>query len=115
MVASRLSGRTRAFQPRPRAARASSPAVAKNRIVWFNRGGWWAEIETKGEIAHGFDAVSRRLRAVPATWARAVPSRKTSFFPAMAARHTDMPVVPEGARSSDDEHQFYPWRAKGKC
>lgn len=70
----------------------------KDRICLGHRGGWWAEIETKGEIAHGSmpflgDCAVRHMGAV-------LNKFETDLFPAMAARHTDMPVVPEGARSS---------------
>ncbi|MEQ6249294.1 acetylornithine deacetylase/succinyl-diaminopimelate desuccinylase family protein [Sulfitobacter sp. HNIBRBA3233] len=70
----------------------------KDRICLGHRGGWWAEIETKGEIAHGSmpflgDCAVRHMGAV-------LQEFETKLFPAMAARTTDMPVVPEGARSS---------------
>ncbi|MDA7429343.1 acetylornithine deacetylase/succinyl-diaminopimelate desuccinylase family protein [Primorskyibacter aestuariivivens] len=70
----------------------------KDRICLGHRGGWWAEIETKGEIAHGSmpflgDCAVRHMGAVLDAFER-------ELFPAMAARHTDMPVVPEGARQS---------------
>jgi succinyl-diaminopimelate desuccinylase len=70
----------------------------KDRICLGHRGGWWAEIETKGEIAHGSmpflgDCAVRHMGAVLAEF-------EDKLFPAMAARRTDMPVVPEGARSS---------------
>tara|TARA_R110002049_G_scaffold117332_2_gene270480 strand:+ start:56500 stop:57873 length:1374 start_codon:yes stop_codon:yes gene_type:complete len=70
----------------------------KDRICLGHRGGWWAEIETKGEIAHGSmpflgDCAVRHMGAV-------LQEFENKLFPAMAARHTDMPVVPEGARSS---------------
>ena len=69
-----------------------------DRICLGHRGGWWAEIETKGEIAHGSmpflgDCAVRHMGAVLAEF-------EAKLFPAMAARRTDMPVVPEGARSS---------------
>jgi succinyl-diaminopimelate desuccinylase len=72
--------------------------LQKDRICLGHRGGWWAEIETKGEIAHGSmpflgDCAVRHMGAVLAEF-------ENRLFPAMAARHTDMPVVPEGARSS---------------
>ncbi len=72
--------------------------LQKDRICLGHRGGWWAEIETKGEIAHGSmpflgDCAVRHMGAVLAEF-------ENKLFPAMAARHTDMPVVPEGARSS---------------
>ncbi|MBY5935445.1 acetylornithine deacetylase/succinyl-diaminopimelate desuccinylase family protein [Tateyamaria omphalii] len=70
----------------------------KDRICLGHRGGWWAEIETKGEIAHGSmpflgDCAVRHMGAV-------LDKFETDLYPAMAARRTDMPVVPEGARQS---------------
>ncbi|WP_298844685.1 acetylornithine deacetylase/succinyl-diaminopimelate desuccinylase family protein [uncultured Roseobacter sp.] len=70
----------------------------KDRICLGHRGGWWAEIETKGEIAHGSmpflgDCAVRHMGAVLSEF-------ENKLFPAMASRHTDMPVVPEGARQS---------------
>ena len=70
----------------------------KDRICLGHRGGWWAEIETKGEIAHGSmpflgDCAVRHMGAVLGEF-------EDKLFPAMAARTTDMPVVPEGAKSS---------------
>ena len=70
----------------------------KDRICLGHRGGWWAEIETKGEIAHGSmpflgDCAVRHMGAV-------LNEFEDKLFPAMAARHTDMPVVPDGARQS---------------
>ncbi len=70
----------------------------KDRICLGHRGGWWAQIETKGEIAHGSmpflgDCAVRHMGAVLNTF-------EEKLFPAMAARTTSMPVVPEGARSS---------------
>jgi len=70
----------------------------KDRICLGHRGGWWAEIETKGEIAHGSmpflgDCAVRHMGAV-------LTAFEETLFPAMAARRTDMPVVPDGARQS---------------
>ena len=70
----------------------------KDRVCLGHRGGWWAEIETFGEIAHGCmpflgDCAVRHMGAV-------IDKFETELFPAMAARRTDMPVVPDGARSS---------------
>ncbi|SHH49686.1 acetylornithine deacetylase/succinyl-diaminopimelate desuccinylase family protein [Marivita hallyeonensis] len=70
----------------------------KDRICLGHRGGWWAEIETKGEIAHGSmpflgDCAVRHMGAV-------LHAFEETLFPAMAARHTEMPVVPDGARQS---------------
>lgn len=70
----------------------------KDRICLGHRGGWWAEIETKGEIAHGSmpflgDCAVRHMGAV-------LQAFEDILFPAMASRWTEMPVVPEGARQS---------------
>jgi succinyl-diaminopimelate desuccinylase len=70
----------------------------KDRVCLGHRGGWWAEIQTFGEIAHGSmpflgDCAVRHMGAV-------IDRFERDLFPAMAARRTDMPVVPEGARSS---------------
>ncbi|MEO1364916.1 MAG: M20/M25/M40 family metallo-hydrolase, partial [Pseudomonadota bacterium] len=56
------------------------------------------EIETKGEIAHGSmpflgNCAVRHMGAV-------LEAFEDELYPAMAKRHTDMPVVPEGARQS---------------
>lgn len=70
----------------------------KDRICLGHRGVWWAEVETKGEIAHGSmpflgDCAVRHMGAVMA-------EMENSLFPALARKRTDMPVVPEGARQS---------------
>ena len=70
----------------------------KDRICLGHRGGWWAEIETKGEIAHGSmpflgECAVRHMGAV-------LHAFEETLFPAMASRWTEMPVVPEGARQS---------------
>lgn len=70
----------------------------KDRICLGHRGGWWAEIETFGEIAHGCmpflgDCAVRHMGAL-------LDRFETELFPAMAQRRTDMPVVPDAARSS---------------
>ncbi|MGY3438185.1 MULTISPECIES: acetylornithine deacetylase/succinyl-diaminopimelate desuccinylase family protein [unclassified Marinovum] len=70
----------------------------KDRICLGHRGAWWAEIETMGEIAHGAmpflgDCAVRHMGAV-------IDAFEARLYPAMAARRTDMPVVPEGAKAS---------------
>lgn len=70
----------------------------KDRICLGHRGVWWAEIETHGHIAHGSmpflgDNAVRHMGAV-------LQAFETDLFPALASRTTQMPVVPEGARSS---------------
>jgi len=72
--------------------------LQKDRICLGHRGGWWAEIETKGEIAHGSmpflgDCAVRHMGAV-------LNAFETDLYPALSSRQTDMPVVPEGARVS---------------
>jgi len=70
----------------------------KERICLGHRGVWWAEIETKGEIAHGSmpflgDCAVRHMGAV-------LQAFEDELFPALDAKRTAMPVVPEGARRS---------------
>lgn len=70
----------------------------KDRICLGHRGVYWAEIETKGHIAHGSmpflgDCAVRHMGAV-------LDAFEKEFFPALAAKRTDMPVVPEGAKQS---------------
>jgi succinyl-diaminopimelate desuccinylase len=70
----------------------------KDRICLGHRGVWWAEIETKGRIAHGSmpflgDCAVRHMGAV-------LEEMEASLFPLLASRTTEMPVVPEQARQS---------------
>ncbi|WP_035871461.1 acetylornithine deacetylase/succinyl-diaminopimelate desuccinylase family protein [Cucumibacter marinus] len=70
----------------------------KDRVCLGHRGVWWAEIETRGHIAHGSmpflgDCAVRHMGAV-------LSEMEQSLFPALAQKHTAMPVVPEGARQS---------------
>ncbi len=70
----------------------------KDRICLGHRGVWWAEIETKGEIAHGSmpflgDCAVRHMGAL-------IAEMEERLFPALAEKRTEMPVVPEGARQS---------------
>jgi len=70
----------------------------KDRICLGHRGVWWAEIETKGRIAHGSmpflgDSAIRHMGAV-------LEEMERSLYPLLAGRRTAMPVVPEGARQS---------------
>ncbi len=70
----------------------------KDRVCLGHRGVWWAEIETKGRIAHGSmpflgDSAIRHMGAV-------LTEIEERLLPALAARRTGMPVVPEGARAS---------------
>ena len=70
----------------------------KDRICLGHRGVWWAEIETKGRIAHGSmpflgDSAIRHMGAV-------LHAFEEELFPALDRKQTRMPVVPEGARRS---------------
>jgi len=70
----------------------------KDRVCLGHRGVFWAEIETHGRIAHGSmpflgDCAVRHMGAVMA-------EMEASLFPALAAKRTDMPVIPEGAKQS---------------
>jgi succinyl-diaminopimelate desuccinylase len=70
----------------------------KDRICLGHRGVWWAEIETKGKIAHGSmpflgDCAVRHMGAV-------LQAFEDELFPALDKKQTRMPVVPEGARRS---------------
>lgn len=70
----------------------------KDRICLGHRGVWWAEVETRGRIAHGSmpflgDSAIRHMGAV-------LHEIETALCPLLAGRHTAMPVTPEGARAS---------------
>ena len=70
----------------------------KDRICLGHRGVWWAEIETRGQIAHGSmpflgDCAVRHMGAV-------IEAFEKELFPALDRKRTEMPVVPEGARRS---------------
>ena len=69
-----------------------------DRVCIGHRGVWWAEIETLGRMAHGSmpflgDCAVRHMHAVLDRFER-------DLYPKLAARRTDMPVVPSGARHS---------------
>lgn len=70
----------------------------KDRICLGHRGVWWAEIETKGRIAHGSmpflgDCAIRHMGAV-------IAEMEANLFPLLAGKRTEMPVVPDGAKQS---------------
>lgn len=70
----------------------------KDRICLGHRGVWWAEIETKGRIAHGSmpflgDSAIRHMGAV-------LEQMEHQLYPLLTTKHTAMPVIPEGARQS---------------
>ena len=70
----------------------------KDRRCLGHRGVWWAEIETRGRIAHGSmpflgDCAVRHMGAV-------IEEMEATLFPALGMRETAMPVVPAGSRQS---------------
>lgn len=69
-----------------------------DRVCIGHRGVWWAEIETKGRVAHGSmpflgNCAVRHMGAV-------LHRIEEELIPRLAAKRTAMPVVPEGARQS---------------
>jgi len=69
-----------------------------DRVCIGHRGVWWAEIKTKGRIAHGSmpflgDSAVRHMGAV-------LERMERDLYPALKRKTTAMPVVPEGARES---------------
>ena len=69
-----------------------------DRVCIGHRGVWWAEIETKGRMAHGSmpflgDSAIRHMAAV-------LDRFEQKLYPKLAQRISDMPVVPDGARQS---------------
>ena len=69
-----------------------------DRVCLGHRGVWWAEVETLGHQAHGSMPFlgDCALRHMAAFLARI----ESELYPRLAAKRTDMPVVPEGARQS---------------
>ncbi|QDL90906.1 acetylornithine deacetylase/succinyl-diaminopimelate desuccinylase family protein [Paroceanicella profunda] len=70
----------------------------KDRVCLGHRGVWWAEIETKGRIAHGSmpflgTCALRHMGAV-------MGEIEHRLIPALSNKTTAMPVVPEAARQS---------------
>ncbi|HEY9537572.1 MAG TPA: acetylornithine deacetylase/succinyl-diaminopimelate desuccinylase family protein [Kiloniellaceae bacterium] len=87
------------FFSRPRVDHVIIPEPLNvDRVCIGHRGVWWAEVETKGRIAHGSmpflgDCAVRHMGAF-------LQKLETELYPALAKKRTDMPVVPEGARQS---------------
>jgi succinyl-diaminopimelate desuccinylase len=70
----------------------------KDRICLGHRGVWWAEIETKGRIAHGSmpflgDSAIRHMSAV-------LTEMEETLFPLLLNRKSNMPVVPVQAKTA---------------
>ncbi len=89
----------RGFFSRPRVDHVIIPEPLNvDRVCIGHRGLWWAEVETRGRIAHGSmpflgDCAIRHMSAF-------VERLERELVPRLAARRTAMPVVPEGARAS---------------
>jgi succinyl-diaminopimelate desuccinylase len=67
-----------------------------DRVCIGHRGVWWAEITTRGRMSHGSmpflgDCAVRHMNAV-------IDRMERDLYPKLAARRTEMPVVPSGAR-----------------
>ena len=90
---------SKGFFSKPRVDHVIIPEpLNKDRICLGHRGVWWAEIETRGRIAHGSmpflgDSAIRHMGAV-------LHAFEEELFPALDLKQTTMPVVPEGARRS---------------
>ena len=90
---------SKGYFSRPRVDHVIIPEpLNKDRICLGHRGVWWAEIETKGSIAHGSmpflgDSAIRHMSAVLSAF-------ENELYPALDRKQTRMPVVPEGARRS---------------
>lgn len=87
------------FFSRPRVDHVIIPEPLNvDRVCIGHRGVWWAEIETHGRIAHGSmpflgDCAVRHMGAF-------LQKLESEFYPGLAGKRTQMPVVPEGARQS---------------
>jgi succinyl-diaminopimelate desuccinylase len=69
-----------------------------DRVCIGHRGVWWAEIETRGRMAHGSmpflgDCAIRHMQAF-------IERLERDLYPRLAQRRTEMPVVPSAARHS---------------
>jgi len=90
---------SKGFFSKPRVDHVIIPEpLNKDRICLGHRGVWWAEIETKGQQAHGSmpflgDSAIRHMSAV-------LERFENDLYPKLDDKRTVMPVVPEGARTS---------------
>ena len=69
-----------------------------DRVCLGHRGVWWAEVETKGKIAHGSmpflgDSAIRHMNAF-------LTRVEGELYPKLAQKKSGMPVVPKAARHS---------------
>ncbi|CCN83810.1 putative Acetylornithine deacetylase/succinyl-diaminopimelate desuccinylase [Vibrio nigripulchritudo SFn27] len=69
-----------------------------DQVCIGHRGVWWAEVETHGHIAHGSmpflgNCAVRHMGAF-------LHKVESELMPLLASKHTDMPVIPEGAKQS---------------
>ncbi|MGQ0665173.1 MAG: acetylornithine deacetylase/succinyl-diaminopimelate desuccinylase family protein [Pseudomonadota bacterium] len=89
----------RGFFSKPRVDHVIIPEPLNvDRICLGHRGVWWAEIETRGRIAHGSMPFlgHSAVRAMAAFLALV----ESELYPRLDGRRTRMPVVPEGARAA---------------
>ncbi len=86
------------FDPARVAAVIIPEPLGKDRVCLGHRGVWWAEIETRGHIAHG--AMPFLGRSAIDDMGAVLHAIETRLKPALSARRTAMPVVPEGARAA---------------
>ena len=98
----------RGIMARPRIDHVIIPEpLNKDRVCLGHRGVWWAEIETKGRIAHGSmpflgDSAIRHMGAV-------LDAFEAELYPALAAAHRHAGGA--GRRAPvDHQHQLDPWR-----
>ena len=103
------------FFSRPRVDHVIIPEPLNvDRVCIGHRGVWWAEIETMGRIAHGSmpflgDCAVRHMAAV-------IDAFERELWPALAARRTAMPVVPDGARASTmNLNSIHGGQSRGPC
>ena len=89
----------RGYFSRPRVDHVIIPEPLNvDRVCIGHRGVWWAEVETKGRIAHGSmpflgDSAIRHMGSFLARL-------ESDLYPKLALKTTAMPVVPPGARES---------------
>jgi len=72
--------------------------LSKDCVCLGHRGVWWATLELRGRIAHG--SMPFLGRSAIRDMAAVLDRVERELYPRLAARHTAMPVIPEGARAS---------------
>lgn len=72
--------------------------LGTGRVCLGHRGCWWAEIETHGRIAHG--SMPFLGQCAVSHMSAILHAIETELRPQLAARRTDLPVIPDAARTS---------------